>query len=375
MQRLNARWLGLLAITLIALYLCWLIISPFVNVILWALVLAVMAYPYHIQLCHRGFKPWLSSLICTISVILVVLIPVIVIATLMAAQVPEAVKQVSALGESAKNWVNPESRLYQWIDPYVDLDWLQNREAVKEKTKELLSPLTAQTASLATAAVTGVAQTLIQICFALFTLFYFLRDTGEIRSSMIDLLPLERQQSLQVFKRCREIIQASVQGVILIAAIQGILGAIGFWILGIPSAVLWGVVMFILSLVPALGAFLVWVPAAIFLFSTGHPYKAVLLIIWGGVVIGSVDNFLRPRLVGKKTGMHDLLIFFSVLGGLQVFGILGIFVGPVVVAVSLSIVEVFKQASQSGTDSSSPDLSSPDTSEVLPALKPDESTK
>ncbi|GIW76054.1 MAG: AI-2E family transporter [Phycisphaerae bacterium] len=351
MQRLNARWLGLLAVTLIALYLCWLIISPFINVILWAAVLAVIAYPYHIQLCHRGFKPWLSALICTIGVILVVLVPVIVILTLMAAQVPEAVKQVNALGETAKHWINPESKLYQWVDPYVDLDWLQDPEVIREKTKAWLSPLTAQTASWATAAVTGVAGTLIQICFALFTLFYFLRDTGEIRSSMIDLLPLERQQSLEVFKRCREIIQASVQGVILIAAIQGVLGALGFWFLGIPSAVLWGVVMFLLSLVPALGAFLVWVPAAIFLFATGHPYKAILLMVWGGVVIGSVDNFLRPRLVGKKTGMHDLVIFFSVLGGLQVFGVLGLFIGPVVVAISLSIIEVFKQASQSINDS------------------------
>lgn len=369
MQRFNARWLGLLAITLIALYLCWLIISPFINVILWAAVLAVIAYPYHIQLCHRGFKPWLSSLICTIGVILVVLVPVIIIVTLMAAQVPDAVKQVNTLGESAKHWVNPESRLYQWIDPYVDLDWLQDTEMVKEKTKALLAPLTAQTASLATAAVTGVAGTLIQICFALFTLFYFLRDTGEIRSSMIDLLPLERQQSLQVFKRCREIIQASVQGVILIAAIQGVLGAIGFWLLGIPSAVLWGVVMFILSLVPALGAFLVWVPAAIFLFATGHPYKAMILIAWGGLVIGSVDNFLRPQLVGKKTGMHDLVIFFSVLGGLQVFGILGLFVGPVVVAVALSIIEVFKQASQTPSESSSDSMLLETDGSVMEAQK------
>jgi predicted PurR-regulated permease PerM len=269
-------------------------------------------------------------------VVLVVLVPVIVIVILVAAQVPDAIKQVTAITETAKGWVSSDSRIYALVDPYYDLDWMQDPELIKERTKALLSPLTSRAATLATAAVASIAGTVIQICFALFTLFYFLRDTGEIRASVINMLPLEPQQSKDVFKRCREIIQASVQGVIFIAGIQGVLGAIGFWVLGVPSAVLWGVVMFILSLV--------WVPAAIYLFATGAWIKAIVLVVWGGVVIGSVDNFLRPKLVGKKTGMHDLVIFFSVLGGLQVFGILGLFVGPVVVAVALAIIEVFKQA-------------------------------
>ncbi len=350
MPKLNARWLALLAIALIALYLCWLIISPFIEVILWATVLAIIAYPYHTRMCDRGMKPWLAALISTLGVVLVVLVPVIVIVLLMAAQIPDAIDQVQSLVAAAKGWIHPDSRVYGLIDPYFDLDFLKDPEALKERTKVLLAPLTARAASFAGSAVASIAGTAIQICFALFTLFYFLRDTHEIKHSLIDLLPLEREQSKAVFKRCREIIQASVQGVIFIAAIQGVLGGIGFWFLGVPSAVLWGVVMFILSMIPALGAFLVWVPAAIFLFATGHPWKALILVGWGGAVIGSIDNFLRPKLVGKKTGMHDLVIFFSVLGGLQVFGILGLFVGPVVVAVALSIVEVFKHASANWRD-------------------------
>lgn len=345
MQKLNARWLALLAITLIALYLCWLIIMPFIEVILWAAVLAIIAFPYHMRLRARGLVPWLSALITTLGVVLVVLIPVLVILTLVAAQIPDAVEQVQKLIVAAKGWLSPDGAIYRWLDPHFDLDWLSDPQAVKERTAALLAPLTARSAQLAGAAIGSLAGTAIQICFALFTLFYFLRDTHEIRASIVDFLPLEKEQSKKVFKRCRDIIQASVQGVIVIAGIQGALGAIGFWALGVPSAVLWGVVMFILSMIPALGAFLVWVPAAIFLFATGAWIKGILLVVWGGVVIGSVDNFLRPKLVGKKTGMHDLVIFFSVLGGLQVFGILGLFVGPVVVAVALSITEVFKEAS------------------------------
>jgi len=345
MKRINTRWLGLLAITLIALYLCWLIILPFVNVILWALVLAIIAYPYHLKLRQRNVGPTPAALISTLGVIVVVLVPVLMILLSLTSQIPNGDK-IRDLVVQAKGWVSPDSRLYKIVDPYVDLDWMQNPVLVKERTQRLVAPLTQHFASFATAAAGTVASTAVQVAFALFTLFYLLRDGVSIGRSVADVLPLEREQSEKVWQRCQDVIQASVKGVLMIAAIQGALGGLAFWALGIPSPILWGVVMFILSMVPALGAFLVWGPAAVFLFATGHWAKAIFMIAWGGVVIGSIDNFLRPRLVGQKTGMHDLVIFFSVLGGLQVFGILGLFVGPVVVGISLAIVEVFKHASQ-----------------------------
>ena len=121
-----------------------------------------------------------------------------------------------------------------------------------------------------------------------------------------------------------------------------------FWVLGVPSSLVWGVVMIVLSTIPMLGTFLVWVPAAIFLAVTGHLVKAAVLTFWGAVVIGMADNLLRPRLVGDRTQMHELLIFFSVLGGLQVFGVIGILLGPVVVAIGLSLLEAFRAADELG---------------------------
>lgn len=340
MQRFNARWLGLLAITLIAIYLCWLIIAPFVTVILWAVVLAVLAYPYYHKMRMRGMNATLAALIATLGVVVIVLLPVLGIVVALAAQIPT--------WDQAQEWILQAKQLiaqggwvHRHIDPYVDIDWLSDMEIVKQRLKPLAASAAQQTVDLAT----SLAGTTVEIVFALFTLFYFLKDNRAIGDTVFDFLPLEKEQSQAVFVRCQQILQASVQGVILIAAIQGALGALAFWALGVPSPILWGVIMFVLSMIPALGAFLVWVPAALFLGATGHWGKAIALVVWGGAVIGSVDNFLRPRLVGKKTGMHDLVIFFSVLGGLQVFGILGLFVGPVVVAIALSIVEVFKEAS------------------------------
>ncbi|HEX8342678.1 MAG TPA: AI-2E family transporter [Tepidisphaeraceae bacterium] len=340
MPRLNARWLALLAITLIALYLCWLIIAPFLDVILWAVVLAIITYPYHLRLRRRGLGRNTAALIATLGVCLVVLVPVGIVMSMLVTQIPDKEELQKQVVEW-KSMIGPDSRVYKLVDPYVDLDRFQDPEAIKQ----LVTPYTQRVAQGLLGLAAGLAGSVVSICFALFTLFYLLRDNHKIGEKITDTLPLEREQSLQVFQRCQEIIQASVQGVLLIAAIQAALGALAFWLLGVPGFVLWGVVMFVMSMIPALGSFIVWVPAAIWLGAQGQWWQAVAMTVWGGAVIGSVDNFLRPRLVGQKTGMHDLVIFFSVLGGLQVFGILGLFVGPVVVALAVSIVEVFKQVS------------------------------
>lgn len=148
-------------------------------------------------------------------------------------------------------------------------------------------------------------------------------------------------------------------GVLSIAAIQGALGGAAFWVLGLASPLLWGVVMFFMSMIPMAGAFLVWVPAAIYLLVTGHWVKALILTLWGGLVIGTIDNFLRPRLVGQKTRLHELVVLFSVLGGLKVFGVLGLVVGPVVVAITLALIDVLRQANVSEQPGGAPSGAEP----------------
>ena len=140
--------------------------------------------------------------------------------------------------------------------------------------------------------------------------------------------------------RTQEVIAATIYGVLVIAAVQGTLGTFIFWVLGLPSPLLWGVVMFFLAMIPMAGTFLVWAPAAIYLALTGAFLRSAILVAWGLLVIGTIDNFLSPRLVGHRARLHELLIFFGVLGGLQVFGVLGLVLGPVVVAVTLALIEM-----------------------------------
>jgi predicted PurR-regulated permease PerM len=184
-------------------------------------------------------------------------------------------------------------------------------------------------------------------------MYYLFRDGHKIVNALPNMLPLERAQSEKIFARTREVISASLYGVLVIASIQGGLGGLMFWILGLPSPLVWAVVMALLAMIPMAGAFLVWVPAAIFLGLSGSWPKAIILTVWGTLVIGTVDNFLRPKLVGEKTKLHELFIFFSVLGGLKVFGILGIVLGPVVLAITLALLDVFRQVETTGEETQS----------------------
>ena len=186
----------------------------------------------------------------------------------------------------------------------------------------------------------GAVGAMVQIVIVVFTLFYLFRDGDRLRRTVYELMPLERSQMHEIAMRTQEVIAATIYGVLVIAAVQGTLGTFIFWVLGLPSPLLWGVVMFFLAMIPMAGTFLVWAPAAIYLALTGAFLRSAILVAWGLLVIGTIDNFLSPRLVGHRARLHELLIFFGVLGGLQVFGVLGLVLGPVVVAVTLALIEM-----------------------------------
>lgn len=341
MQRLNARWLALLGITLISLYLCWLIIAPFLDVLIWAIVLAIVAHPLHRRLRDRGWNETWAALATVAVVIVVALIPIGFVTASVVAQIPEATEQIKNAIVKGKELLSADTRLGHLVQRIAGPEIVNDPSQLGDRLKAWAGSLTQQSLGV----VGGVFTAILKICFALFTLFYLLRDEAIIKNAVLNMIPLDSKQSIAVFKRCRDVIRASVNGTMVIAAIQGALGALAFWVLGIPSGLLWGFVMFVMAMVPAIGAPAVWLPACVYLVATGLWGKAIALAVWGGLIIGSLDNLLRPRLVGQRAGLHDLIIFFSVLGGIQVFGILGLFVGPVVVAVALAIVEVFKQMS------------------------------
>jgi predicted PurR-regulated permease PerM len=336
-------FVALVAVLLAALYVCWLMFQPFFNVLLWAAVLAVVFYPMHRRILERTKKPSLAAACSTLLVILLILLPVTFITVAVVRELTGAAAAFQASERTLENSMPPGAVwLLDRVGQYVHIDRESARTFLIERMQTWGTALAASTLVV----VGGAVGAIVQVLLVVFTLFYFFRDGDRIRHAAYHMVPLERVQWQDIIARTKEVIGATVYGVLAISAIQGVLGTFIFWVLGLPSPLLWGVVMFFLSMIPMAGAFLVWVPAALYLALTGAYVKAGILVVWGVLVIGSIDNILSPRLVGRRASLHELLIFFAVLGGLQVFGVLGLVLGPVVVAMTLALIEMARQAGQ-----------------------------
>jgi predicted PurR-regulated permease PerM len=365
MKNLQARWLALVAVTLIALYLCWRILQPFIEVLLWALVLVIVFYPVHRRIVARTKSPGWSAVISCLLVIAIILLPLSLITLAVVKEVSGVAQTLQANSETLLDPNSPVTGpLLRWLGQYVDIEQLRSQQFIVDRVKNMGGIIANRTLGF----VGGVVGAVVETFFVIFTMYYLFRDGDRLSLALSSSLPLAEKNSEEIFLRTREVISASVYGVLVIATIQGALGGLAFWALGLPSPLLWGVVMIFMSMIPMAGAFVVWVPAAIYLIATGEWGKAIALAVWGTIVIGTVDNFLRPKLVGEKTRLHELLIFFSVLGGLQFFGILGLVLGPVVVAITLALLDVFRHATPSTADETNQSAAPPASVEPTDTL-------
>jgi len=351
-RRDQARWLILLGSMIGALYVCWLMLVPFVNVLMWAGVLTLSFAPVNRRILARTGKPNLSAALSTLFVVFVIGVPMGLVAWAIIREIGPAITMVQG---AFVTFLDPDSAgpAMQWLGERVDLP------STRVRISEQLATMSSQVAGRTMGIVGDVLGVFIQALFVVFVMFYLFRDGKMIREAMASAIPLRNRETRIILSRVSEVVGASVNGVLVIAAIQGTLGGLAFAALGLPSALVWGAVMIFLSLIPIAGAFVIWIPAAIYLAATGSYIKAILLTVWGGVVISLVDNFLRPRLVGKRAKLHELFIFFAVLGGLHVFGLVGLVLGPVVLAIALSLFETFRHpdasSSHTATDMYLPD--------------------
>ncbi len=360
----QARWIVLLAILAGAIYLCWLMLKPFIGVLLWAAVLTMSFEPIHRWLLERTKRPNLSAGLSCLIVIAAIGVPAGLITWAIIHEISPAVRSVQT---GLVEFMSPDSSLtgpvVAWLGEHVDVDEL--RAQITEQLGALGTTLASHTLGI----VGSLVLTAVQALFVVFVMYYLFRDGKQVRAALSSAIPLRHRQTYMIFVRTREVVSASVYGVLIIAMIQGALGGLAFWALGLPSAVLWGVAMMFFSLIPVTGAFVVWVPAAIYLGIKGLWLKAILLSLWGTLVIGLVDNFLRPQLVGERAKLHELFIFFAVLGGLQVFGLLGIVLGPVVLAIALALFDAFSHPeSTSASSTSLPPLTGVSVTPTLPPI-------
>ena len=350
----QARWIAILAATTIALYLCWLMLRPFIGVLEWAAVLVIVFYPIHKVLARKIKRRGFSALLSSLLVVLIVVAPVMLISIALANELAHAARELPLKVASVMETQGPlTARVSQWMDKYATFDTSSSQQFVAQQLKDAGTALLGQTLGMVGNIVSGVLKAFLVI----FVMYYLFRDSDKILQALPLVLPLKRAQSEVIIARVGQVVSASVYGVVAIAMIQGLLGGLAFWALGVPSPILWAVVMTFVCMIPIAGSFMVWIPLSVYLMLENEWIKAISLMLWGGLIVSTVDNFLRPKLIKNKTKLHELFVFFSVLGGMRLFGLLGIVLGPVLLAITLGLLDTFRLTGSSETTSRNPSLS------------------
>ena len=333
-SRNHVQALVLIAASGFGIYLCYRLALPFLPALVWALALAVLFTPFHRWLESRLKRPSLAAAVSVLLVGLIVAVPVTFVGQRLVMESAKGAEIVKTRVESGE-WrraIEAQPRLAplaDWIERKVDLPGI-------------LKTLTTWLTTTAGSIVKGSMVQVVGFCLTFYLLFFFLRDRRAALDSLRSLSPLSEAEMDRLFVRVADTIYATVYGTLAVAGAQGLLGGLMFWWLGLPAPLFWGVVMALLAVVPVLGAFLVWIPAVLFLALEGHWGKALILTAWGGVVVGTIDNLLRPVLVGNRLKLHTVLAFISVVGGLIVFGPAGLILGPVALTITGVLLEIWR---------------------------------
>jgi predicted PurR-regulated permease PerM len=339
-EQLNQmRFIATLATIAIALYLCWLMLRPFITVLAWATVLVIVFYPVHKQIAQRVKRRGLSALLSSTLVILIVVLPLALLVLAVTNELTAAVRSLPPnMGDLMGQTGSITGRSFNWIHQRLGIDTTEMQQFLVEQLRNYSSAVVGRSVGI----MGNLLSAIVKTFFVIITMYYLFRDGDKIVKALPEVLPFGTEQSEALLARISQVISASVYGVVTIALLQGLLGGLAFWILGVPSPILWAVVLALVCMIPVAGSFLVWLPAAIYLMLTDHLTAGILLVVWGALVISTIDNFLRPKLIKNQTKLHELLVFFSVLGGMSVFGLLGVVMGPVVLAITLGLLETFR---------------------------------
>jgi len=325
----------------VSLAFAW-ILLPFYSAVLWAVILALVFSPVERWFNNRlPNQPNLATFLTLLSIVGIVLVPV-------------AFTGASIVSEATTLYENIQSgdiKLGSFLQRFLDAlpTWATNFLAhfgvtdVADMQARIISLLAEGSQFFATQAVLvgqGTANVLLGTSIMLYLLYFFLRDGGKLSQKIIHAVPLADEYKDALFHKIAVVVRAMVKGTILVAILQGFLGGLIFWALGIHAPVLWGVVMAFLSLLPAVGASIVWFPVAVYLLATGAFGKGLILMAFGAGVIGLVDNLLRPYLVGKDTALPDYIVLISTLGGIALLGLNGLVVGPLIAALFIAVWDI-----------------------------------
>jgi predicted PurR-regulated permease PerM len=324
------------------------VLAPFGGAVFWGVVLAIVFAPtYRWLLRKTRQKPNLASLLTLLLIVVIVILPLTLIALALVDQVA-AVVEVTRSGNFTVNtyFTKIMAALPDWLVRLLDRFNLTSLASLQQKFTAAAASISQVVAKQAFNVGLYTVDFLTSLFIMLYLLFFLLRDGAALAAKIRAAVPLSRKYKQRLFNNFTTVIRATVKGNILVAVAQGALGGLAFWFLDVRAPLLWGVLMAFLSLLPAIGAAIVWAPVAVYFLATGAIWQSAALTAWGLLVIGLVDNILRPVLVGKDTKMPDYVVLFSTVGGMALFGLNGFVIGPVVAALFIASWDLFASAGE-----------------------------
>jgi predicted PurR-regulated permease PerM len=330
-----------LVIIFILLYLLYKMLYPFLTTIAWAMVLSITFYPLYKVFLKILKRPWLSSLLTLVLILILVIGPFTYIVGSLIKDTTDLYVTIEKKGFETITEIQTHpriERIFEKIRSYTMFEDFDFKEGAVNTLKGIGRYIAQNFSNLFKNAIILIVNFVI-MCF---TIFYFLKDGNALANYIKTLLPFTENQKERLEERVKEMVVAAIYGGVAVGIAQGMLGGIAFYIFGISSPVFWGTTMAFFSLVPVFGTFLIWGPAGLILVLSGSYMKGIGLLLYGALIISSVDNIIKPLVIGGRTKMHILLVFFSVLGGIRFFGFLGFILGPLITALCLSLLEMHK---------------------------------
>jgi len=336
------RFYFFLAILIAATGAFFVVVRPFVYPIFWAAVLAWLFFPLYKKL-HEHLIPHksIASLVSVTFVVLIFLVPLVALLSIVVQQsIVLYVYSEQEIGNFLVRWRSLISRFDDFavvrLFEASGIDW-------QAKIVDTIRALSEYVFSGIRGFTSGTIRVVIGFFVMLYALYYFFKDGESILRKTLRLSPLDDKSERVIYDKFTSVIRATLRGTLLVALVQGILAGMVFWIAGIIAPVFWGLVMTVLALIPSIGPALLAFPAAIILLVTGKIWEGIFVLVFGVVFISLVDNLLRPYLVGRDIHMHPLLIFFSTIGGLVVFGISGFIIGPIIASIFISVWLIYEK--------------------------------
>jgi predicted PurR-regulated permease PerM len=340
--------LGFFIVLLVLLYQIAIVFRPFLLPVLWAVILAHIAFPVHRRLSKRlGHRKGLSAAILTVAIIGLVVVPLVIF-------IIQLIEEAGIAYMTTKSWIDggglktAPAQLSQlpviggYVQPFLGRLILAQGDLEASLLKNIQA-LSGFFVEQLTGLATNVFLLVMNFLVMLFTLFFFFKDGDRLYRNLYEVVPLDEVHKQKIFTRLDVTLRAVVKGVIITAMVQGLLAGAAYGVLGVPFPVVLMAITALLAPLPFGGTAIIWLPVAAYLYWVGPVWKAIAMLIWGAGVITMVDNFLRPLLIGKDAQLPVLFLFFSIIGGLAAYGMIGLFLGPILLAILMTAIQIYRE--------------------------------